>query len=72
MDELIKELSIVLLVCITLTVFAVILAVPTYLLWNWLLPELFNIKTITFIQAIGINMLSSILFKTTHPNKKEK
>ncbi len=30
-------------------------------LWNWLMPELFGLTTITFWQAIGICLLSKIL-----------
>lgn len=32
------------------------------LLWNWLLPGLFAFHTITFWQAIGLVILSRILF----------
>ena len=32
------------------------------LLWNWLLPNLFAFHTITFWQAIGLVILSKILF----------
>src|SRR6516162_5066097 len=31
-------------------------------LWNWLLPPLFSLRQITFWQALGILMLSRILF----------
>jgi hypothetical protein len=31
-------------------------------LWNWLLPMLFGVHTITFWQALGIVLLSRILF----------
>ena len=31
-------------------------------LWNWLLPAIFGFRTITFAQAIGLLMLSRILF----------
>src|SRR5438105_15837915 len=31
-------------------------------LWNWLLPSLFGLRTITFWQALGILVLSRILF----------
>src|SRR5271170_3852820 len=31
-------------------------------LWNWLAPEVFGLRTITFWQAIGILILSKILF----------
>jgi hypothetical protein len=32
------------------------------LLWNWLMPELFNLKEITYWQAIGIFVLAKIIF----------
>ncbi|MFD2566158.1 hypothetical protein [Pseudotenacibaculum haliotis] len=31
-------------------------------LWNWLMPAIFGLTTITFWQAIGICLLSKILF----------
>ncbi len=31
-------------------------------LWNWLMPELFGLKTITYWQALGVFVLSKILF----------
>lgn len=32
------------------------------LLWNWLIPEIFSGPSITFVQALGILVLSKILF----------
>jgi hypothetical protein len=31
-------------------------------LWNWLLPDLFGIKEIGYVQAMGVLLLSKILF----------
>lgn len=31
-------------------------------LWNWLMPELFGLATITYWQALGLCFLSKILF----------
>jgi H+/Cl- antiporter ClcA len=31
-------------------------------LWNWLMPDLFSLHTITYWQAIGVLVLSKILF----------
>lgn len=45
-----------------------ILAFPTLWLWNWLMPVIFGLPTITFWQALGLNVLSSILFKTHTTN----
>ena len=44
---------------------------PTMLLWNRLMPTLFNLPYITFWQACGINLLASILFKPTINIKKD-
>lgn len=43
----------------------VLLGYPLMLLWNWLMPNIFNLPEITFWQAIGLNFLSTILFKST-------
>lgn len=40
-------------------------AVPVYFLWNWLMPDLFHLQEITFMQAWGISWFTSILFKST-------
>lgn len=36
--------------------------VAVMLLWNWLMPLIFGLTTITFLQALGILALSKILF----------
>lgn len=40
----------------------VLFGTATLLLWNWLVPELFNGPVITFTQAIGLLLLTKILF----------
>lgn len=47
-------------------------AVIVYFLWNWLMPDIFTIKTITFWQAYGISFLSNVLFKDSNYTLKEK
>jgi hypothetical protein len=50
---------------------ALILALPTQLLWNTcLVPALNSVNPIGFWQALGINVLASILFKSTTSNSK--
>ncbi|MBN2105706.1 hypothetical protein JW835_16835 [bacterium] len=39
------------------------------LLWNWLMPVIFDLSTITFWQAWGLVILSHILFKTGNHHK---
>ena len=40
-----------------------VLALPTMWLWNWLMPTIFGLIKISGWQALGINVLSGILFK---------
>lgn len=50
---------------------AVVLALPTQFLWNECLVGAVNgINRIGFWQALGINILSGILFKSTNTNKQ--
>jgi hypothetical protein len=43
---------------------AIILAFPTMWLWNWLMPKLFSLTQIDLYEAMGINFLTNILFKS--------
>ena len=42
--------------------FASLMALVTMYLWNWLVPALFAGPEITFLQTVGILILSKILF----------
>jgi len=35
-------------------------------LWNWLMPSLFHLPLITFVQALGLLVLSKLLFGGFH------
>lgn len=41
---------------------ALALGAPVMLLWNAVMPVVFGLTKITFWQAIGLNLLGSILF----------
>jgi hypothetical protein len=49
----------------------IIAGLPLMLLWNWLMPTIFGLPEITFWQAVGLNMLSGILFKLNYTKSKE-
>jgi hypothetical protein len=53
----------VLLVLGVIALYGILLGLPLQLLWNWLMPTIFNLPTITFWQAMGLNIMASILFK---------
>jgi len=43
-------------------IFALVFGVIVQYLWNWLMPGLFGIKTITLLQAFVLIIISKILF----------
>jgi hypothetical protein len=43
-------------------VFLLLLGAVTMLLWNWLVPSLFNGPELGFLQALGLLLLAKILF----------
>lgn len=50
---------------------AVIFAFPTMWLWNWLMPVIFKLTEINLWQALGINILSGLLFRSTNTVKSD-
>ena len=66
-----KALEAFLIVVGLLFLSAVILAFPTMFLWNWLMPDIFGVMKIDLYQAMGINFLTHILFKSNVTIKRE-
>jgi hypothetical protein len=54
-----------------LILWVMLLGFPLQLLWNWLMPSIFGLKYITFWEAVGLNTISSILFKSNINIKKD-
>lgn len=50
---------------------SILLAFPTMFLWNWLMPDIFGLVKIDLYQAMGINFLTNILFKSNVTIKRE-
>ena len=57
-------LGFVVLICL-------LLALPTMLLWNWLMPSIFGLCKIGFWKALGLSLLCSILFRSNTTIKKD-
>ena len=49
-----------------------LLAWPFMLLWNWLMPMIFGLTTLTFWQSFGLMLLASSLFKGNSTNTSNK
>ncbi len=62
-----KIFGIALLVILAISAFGAI----TMLLWNWLIPAIFNGPSVTYFQALGLLVLCKILF-SVGPGKHEK
>ncbi|MDR2064370.1 MAG: hypothetical protein LBP85_01465 [Prevotellaceae bacterium] len=41
---------------------AAVFSVAVMLLWNWLMPAIFNLKPVNFWQSLGLLALSRVLF----------
>lgn len=52
-----------------LALVALLLALPVWLLWNAVVPEVFGLHPITLVQALWLNLLCALLFKTTVQTK---
>jgi len=50
---------------------AILMGLPLMVLWNLLMPQLFNLPEIGFWQAVGLNFMCSIMFKGTSSSKTE-
>ena len=48
--------------------FGLVLAMPVYFLWNWLIPVLFRGPEVTLFQAWGLVILCGLLFKSGGAN----
>ena len=44
---------------------SLLFAWPVQLLWNWLMPILFELPEITLLQAWGFNVLCGFLFRSS-------
>ena len=63
-------IAVVIAIVGVIVLIGLILTIPVYYLWNWLMPELFGFRVITFWQAMGISFLSSCLFKSSSSSSK--
>lgn len=59
-----KVLGMVGAIALVSALIAVLLALPIMLCWNFLMPAVFGLPKITFVQALVMNVLSALLFKS--------
>ena len=44
---------------------AVLFVVPSWFLWNWLMPQIFGLPEIGFVECFGMLLLARMLFGKT-------
>jgi len=72
MSDIFKKLFAVgLQTLIAAVIASIILAIPVQLLWNGIVSNIFEIRTISFLEALGLYILAMILFKNPSSNKKD-
>ena len=49
---------------IYVTVAFLVTGYGAYILWNWLMPSIFNLREITFYEAMGLNFLAKMFFQS--------
>jgi hypothetical protein len=64
MDKFITFIGATVVVVGGFVLLSLIMALPTMLLWDWLMPTIFGLKEITLFQAWGLNFLCGLLFKS--------
>jgi uncharacterized RDD family membrane protein YckC len=72
MNEITKTLALFAGIVVGAILVSALCAFPTMWLWNWLMPEIFGLKTITFLQSWGLMILSNILFNSGYSRKSKE
>jgi hypothetical protein len=70
--EQVKEIAISILAS---AVALALISVPVYIMWNWLIPNIFNLPYIDYVQAWGLMAFAVLLnsiFGLTVKSKKYK
>jgi membrane protein implicated in regulation of membrane protease activity len=55
-----------------LLIVVLIIGLPVMWLWNWLMPLIFGLTKISFLQALGLSLLGNMLFNSGVSNKQTK
>lgn len=71
MENFVKIVGVVVVALLVVVGLDFLLAIPIMYLWNWLMPKLFNLTTITYWQAWGLSLLASLLFGKINCNLKK-
>ena len=68
---MIKLLLFLMTLCVPVII-SVLFSLPVMWLWNGLMPSIFKLPEITFLQALGLNFLCGILFRSNYTLQSKK
>ena len=63
--------SVMVVYVVMLFVAAALMSLPVMLLWDWLMPGIFGLRTITWFEAWGLLFLCGLLFKSHNTVNKD-
>lgn len=63
--------SVMVVYVVMLFVAAALMSLPVMLLWDWLIPGIFGLRTITWFEAWGLLFLCGLLFKSHNTVNKD-
>lgn len=52
-------------------ILALFMALPVWLLWNWVCVDALHLPALTFLQSLGLALLCTILFKSNNTTTKK-
>ena len=71
MEKLTEWTTALLVVIGVLCAICLIIGIPTWILWNLIVPDIFGLPYITFWEAVGLNLLCTFLFKNVSVASKK-
>ena len=60
----------ILVVIGTAVLIGLLMSLPVMWLWNWLMPKIFGLITLTFWEALGLTLLCNFLLKSSSSSSK--
>jgi hypothetical protein len=72
METILQWGGLALLALLLAAVIGALVAYPTMLLWNAVIPSIFSLPTIDFFQALALNLICSIFFKSSLSSSSNK
>ena len=65
LKSLMEFVGLLVVVFLLVVLITAILALPLMILWNWLMPMIFGLTKLTWLESWGLMFLCSFLFKSS-------